>query len=34
MTEPAVASRPRIVLLATGGTIACVTGEDGRSDIG
>ena len=30
MTGPAGADRPRIVLLATGGTIACRSGPDGR----
>ena len=30
MTEPATTDGRRVGLLATGGTIACVTGEDGR----
>ncbi len=30
MTEPAAAVLPRVALLATGGTIACVSGPDGR----
>ena len=30
MTEPPTAARPRVGLLATGGTIACVAGPDGR----
>ena len=30
MTEPTTADRPRIALLATGGTIACRPGPDGR----
>jgi L-asparaginase len=30
MTEPTTAHHPRVALLATGGTIACVTGADGR----